>query len=99
MGRSALPDLLEEEFTSEAVNQRSFYLHVKIISSEVAALERHWLLQQNTSYELDVGGPCYLQDYLQSWILKRLSANARKVITRRGIRNDCKKTVDRKSVV
>lgn len=93
MGQSALPDLLEEEFTSEAVTQTSFYLHVKTISSEVAALERCWLLQQNTSYELDVGGPYYLQDHLQCWILKCFSANARKGITRRGIRNDFKKTV------
>jgi len=93
MEQSALPDLLEEEFTSEAVNQSSFYPHVKTISSETAAFEKCWLLQQNAYYGLDVGGPYYLQDHLQGWILKCFSANARKVITRRGIRNDCKKTV------
>lgn len=79
MGQCALPGLRGGELPSEAANQSAFYLGGKTISSAVAALERRWLLQQNASCALDVDGPYYLQDHMQGWILKCLSANARKV--------------------
>lgn len=98
MGQSALSDILKEQFTTEAVNQSSFYLHYS--SSEVATHQMEWLLHQNTSYGLDVDNTCYLQDHMQGWVLqclyantRRIQENTRKALMRRGIRNDCKKTV------
>lgn len=86
-GVVSLPDLLDKEFTSDAVNQRSFYVFHNLperpISSEAVALEKRWLLQQNTPNRLDIVGPCYLQDCQQGWILKYLSRKARKVIKRK----------------